>query len=273
MPLRTLLPVLFFLLAIAAFPCYAQQDTTQVDYIYVIRPESEPSPLSADSVFAEARLPEAYYAGMGRSYKSSDFFRNKVILRIPLEGRQNLPLLTGAYSPALFDSISEVKEPVSGLYGEGMISALLDGLQSGKLTAIHPSDLRRKYRFSDLLEDLNQLEGNSGNLQEPDLSPLYHYVDLIADVGFSSESSRSFRRIHFIRLIWSNPSSAIGDHQILLFPYDKVIDWLGLAEVNGQGRYGRSISVSDFINIKLFSSIMIPFTEDRVTVIPKAKKK
>jgi hypothetical protein len=80
------------------------------------------------------------------------FWRRKVVNRIDLTEKINEPL-TYAESPGLYGNPA---------YGEtqGIITALVNGLKSGKYLAYHPDSLNKSLTYEDVVKIANQIEGN-----------------------------------------------------------------------------------------------------------------
>lgn len=82
------------------------------------------------------------------------FWRRKVVNRIDLTEKINEPL-TYAESPGLYGNPA---------YGEtqGIITALINGLKSGKYLAYHPDSLNKSLTYEDVVKIAQQIEGNGG---------------------------------------------------------------------------------------------------------------
>ena len=96
-----------------------------------------------------------------------DFYRNMMILRLPLSHHQNEALLF-AKSP-----VSEQRSrPLYAQGSEGLVLNLVEGLRNGKIHARHPQQLSRNYDYFDLVYDMIALQG---------LDPDDLYEDLAVD--------------------------------------------------------------------------------------------
>lgn len=157
-----------------------------------------------------------------------DFYRNMLLLRLPLQHHQNQPMQQASFVE------SGGSLPLYDLQAKGFVPSLLEGLRSGKLTARNPQRLSQNYTYFDLIYDLLALEGIDPETLERELKLeslgwewLNMYLDLIVEEGFSQDQSRPFLRIRFIRLLYYNPNSPQGLHVLAIFPYDQLQDVLG----------------------------------------------
>ncbi|MBK9449203.1 MAG: hypothetical protein IPN95_07270 [Bacteroidetes bacterium] len=82
------------------------------------------------------------------------FWRRKVVNRLDLTEKINEPL-TYAESPGLYGNPA---------YGEtqGIITALINGLKSGKYLAYHPDSLNKSLTYEDVVKIAQQIEGDGG---------------------------------------------------------------------------------------------------------------
>ena len=86
------------------------------------------------------------------------FWRRKVVNRIDLTEKINEPL-TYSESPGLYGNPA---------YGEtqGIITALINGLKSGKYLAYHPDSLNKSLTYEDVVKMASQIEGTNGESDE-----------------------------------------------------------------------------------------------------------
>jgi hypothetical protein len=199
----------FALLLCPGFLASAQQDTVGLIY------------LDKDSTRQEQEITET---DLAPAPDRADFFRHKVLIRIPVHHHQNRPLLQAKPAHPQAGSL-----PLSSLHTQGLTRSLLEGLRSGRLTALHPDRPEQQYDYFDLVYNLMALEGinpeeieDEFSLDELGWEWLNEYMDLIVDKGFKSTASRSFLKIRFVRLLWYNPNSPRGLHVLAVFPYPEV---------------------------------------------------
>ncbi|MEL6652553.1 MAG: hypothetical protein AAFQ87_17260 [Bacteroidota bacterium] len=203
----------------------------------------------------------------------NDFYRNMLIWRLPLQHRQNLPLIA-AVSP------NQQGGAVYANAVDGMVLNLIEGLRSGEAKARHPQDLARKYDYFDLLYDLMELEGLHPDSLEEGLAVdelgwdrLNEYVDLIVEEGFSQHDSRAFMRIKFVRLLWHNPQSVKGVHVLAIFPYtevSKVLEDLYYPFL----KHGRKMRIRliDFLQTQMFWGHKLGLGEDKAFNLPPHRR-
>ncbi|MEL7339468.1 MAG: hypothetical protein AAGM67_03205, partial [Bacteroidota bacterium] len=72
----------------------------------------------------------------------NDFYRNMLIWRLPLQHRQNLPLVAAA-------GPDQQGGAVYANAVDGMVLNLIEGLRNGEAIARHPQDLERQYDYFD----------------------------------------------------------------------------------------------------------------------------
>lgn len=252
----------FFLLALFLGPCFllvAQKDTVGVIYV-----DKDSSNKEQGTTGIDLRPPP----------DKEDFFRHKVLIRIPVHHHQNRPLLQAKSAQPSAGTL-----PLSSLHTQGLTRSLLEGLRSGRLTAIHPEKPDQKYDYFDLVYNLMALEGinpedleDEFSLDELGWEWLNEYVDLIADKGFKSTASRPFLKIRFVRLLWYNPNSPRGLHVLAVFPYPEVeslVEELSYQLPNGGTE---ELQLNEFLNFRLFYGQELPLSADPASQLPPDRR-
>jgi len=106
----------------------------------------------AQSEEAEAKAPSGEIALPKRPRPEDHFWRRKVVNRIDLTEKINMPLVrreSGYYTDE-----SQFSEK------EGLVMALFNGLQEGRYVAYHPDSLGRSLSYEEVMQRIQELEGS-----------------------------------------------------------------------------------------------------------------
>lgn len=217
------------------------EDSLQVDYIYVEKPQVQHSEVSSQTEIGK------------------DFLRKRVLLRLDLRDQTNLPL----YQLAI-PEISEI----------GIVPALIYGLRLGRIKGLHPSDMRQSFDYFDLVYHLINLDGvqpggriDSISLDDVGTEWTYQYLDIIADEGFSPDNSLGFFRIQYIRLLYFNPNTPAGAKIVVVLPYQAVssfLDQYHCSMVEGE----TNVSARSFFDLKMFRAAEVSIPHDPASPVP-----
>lgn len=215
-------------------------DTSKIEYIYVEKADVKDS-VNHDDLYGK------------------DFLRKKVLLRLDLSDPQNLPLL---------------KTEIRGSSQQGLVPVLLTGLQKGKYSGLHPSDIRRRFDYFDFVYHLLELEGIQPGSLVDSIRPedigadrTYQYLDIIADEGFSADNSKKFFQIRYLRLIWFNSKHEPGPKIVAVFPWPKVAPYLrkALCPLEGQDS---GVPASEFLELRMFHARAVSIPGDPASPVP-----
>lgn len=217
-----------------------------------------------DHIYLEKSIRQAPKAGhSGRS--SRDVFRHMTMLRIPLAHQGNW---------ALWNATHPERELSTD---EGIVMHLIEAMRRGELTGRHPADLTQPYDFFDLIYDMIEWQdisleeyGNQITRNELDWFGLNETVDLIVDEGFSSQNSRSFLRIRFVRVIWYDPMSSKGAHVVAIFRYQDVKKLFDTLECKLSADQTRPVSASSLLEMRRFQSQAMPVADDPTQILPRS---
>lgn len=183
-----------------------------------------------------------------QAYKPQrDLYHNTMEVRLNLQHRVNLPL-TQAILP---------KGWANGR--KGIVMALIEGLRMGKFHGIHPDNPGRAYLYRDLAFDLLTLERlPTSQFSDEDIFKIVEKsvqkaLDIVAVQGFSTQDSREFFKIRFLRLIWHNPNKSKLPHLLALIPYRSVRETLAKIMIKPHIRHHEAtIRMSAFLETRRF---------------------
>ena len=182
------------------------------------------------------------------SYKPQrDLYNSTVLIRINLLHRANIPL-----SQAILHAPWAKGR-------RGIVMAVVEGLKNKLFVGLHPQNPKKAYIYTDLIYDLLELEEmDPGQFTEEEIFQIIEHsvenvIDLVAEQGFSIQSSRRFFRIRFLRLIWHNPNMAKAPHLLTLIPYQSITKILAGIMVKPHHLYHEAtIRMRDFLDHQRF---------------------
>ena len=211
-------------------------DSSAIEYIYIVPEQNTPT---------EAKVVTS---------PKEDFYRKKLLIRIDLTEEANQPLFLAS--------------PETKAEKKGIVDALITGLRKNQIKGVHPANLSQRYDYFDLIYHLLDLEGiqpggmvDSIRMADLGWEWMHETLDLIVDQGFSSQSSKDFFRIKYLRLVWYNPYTAKGAKVIAVFPYKNVASYLEqvVCPIDSDQR---EISAKEFLELQLFKGIKMKIPQD-----------
>lgn len=140
------------------------------------------------------------------------FYRRRVVNRIDLREKMNRPIVY--HQSAIYGSNGQ--EP-----GEGLIVALLEGLENGTYTAYDPEDLSRPMSYDDVVTRMKEFEGqlvaDEGEMWDLEEGEEFFPME---DSGFPNDDLMA--NLEDEPIEWTTPTSAAPD----LGPYENVIQFV-----------------------------------------------
>jgi hypothetical protein len=210
------------------------------------------------------------------------FQRNTVITRIALDEKINAPLIEATsmsvYDKGKFDNTN------------GLVAALLGGLESGQFLAVDPNDLSKTLTYDDVLNISKSLEGEpSDPWDEPECAecdlddtdvldedkldedvygtanpddvngirtaPFESVIEIIEDRIFDKNRSAEIHKIQYIRLVWVDPSETLPDKNFICLKYDDVLTALENTQWHNKYNDAEDRNLREIFELRLFNGI------------------
>lgn len=225
-------------------------------------------------------------------------YRRRVMLRMDLQEKINRPILG-----------------VSGMYMEGtdgLVQALVEGLQDGEYLAYEPDDLSRALSYDDVLErvrgfddegmpvfsdadwleeaegfiappedswfdtDTADLTGSLGTTTvatTPDLSNCEETIQVVEDWIFDKNRGEMLHRPKYIELIWTDPNGALPEKKVAVLRFEDVAERLEKTTWNNRFNDAEARNLLEIFSIKLYHAFVIDVSGRGVRSLAESKRR
>ncbi|MEM7654674.1 MAG: hypothetical protein AAF399_00985 [Bacteroidota bacterium] len=228
------------------------------------------------------------------------FYRRRVVNRIDLGEKINQPIIrqqSGIYSGSQSPS------------NQGIIAALLAGLEAGKYFAYDPDNLEQPMNYEEvqarmqafqqaiepdfeefedefiapaedefITEDeflMDELEFPEEGNQETviDLAPYESVIQFIEDRIFDKNASEMVYHIDWFQVIWTDPGETLPEKYLVCFRYEDIMEVL--AETQWHNRYNdaESKNLAEIFDLRLFHSYITDVSGSGVASLPEAEQR
>lgn len=190
------------------------------------------------------------------------FSRYTRILRIDLNEKINRPM--GMCDAGEIDwerSVGEFDKPMTAglkVPGSGIHGAILNGLKLGLFQGYACEDMATPIHYGDLIHLLKR-QGVEANweMSTDALASFGNYIELIVDEIFDRTSGRKRQELRMVRLVWSPSHGDLPDMNIAVFQWEEIVDILDQVWVPNPHNDVNSLSLRDFIEGQMYSSINV----------------
>jgi hypothetical protein len=229
------------------------------------------------------------------------FYRRKVVNRIDLNEKVNRPLIQR--ESAIYGDNGNIQK-------QGLVGALLMGLEQGRYVAYHPDDLSKPLTHSEVLarmqaldfapsEDLeadweedgedwiapaddsewltealptDDLDERYGSAEtDLDYGPYESVIQFVEDRVFDKNRGEMVYHYDYFQLIWSDPGETLPEKVLCVFRYEDISETLDeIVWINRHNDAERR-SIKEIFDLRLFHSYIINVSGEGVRTLAEAE--
>jgi|GEM_PF-5553288 len=192
----------------------------------------------------------------------NQFSRYTRILRLDLAEKANHPLGMGMLNGIDWSVVNTPGiKPLSGeipTTGQGLAGVLVTGLKLGRFPAYAADDMASPVQFGDLVSLVEKRYGDAAwNLAPEHFASFSNVVELIVDEVFDRTSGRKRQEIRMVRLIFADEAGVTPEANVAIFQFSDLIPYLDQVSAPSPHNDAQSLSLLDYINGQLYSSVTI----------------
>ncbi|MFK7921163.1 MAG: hypothetical protein AB8H47_04360 [Bacteroidia bacterium] len=226
------------------------------------------------------------------------FYRRKVINRIDLNEKVNQPLIQR--EAAIYGDNSNIEK-------QGLVGALLMGLEQGRFMAYHPDDMSRPMTYEEVLARIQELDfsgeeeeiwetddlgGESEFITEDDFpayddpfatatseAPSIDYaafesvIQFVEDRIFDKNRGEMVYKYDYFQLIWTDPGETLPEKELCVFRYADISETLDEVVWINRHNDAERRSIKEVFDLRLFNSFIINVSGSGVLSLSEAERR
>lgn len=223
------------------------------------------------------------------------FYRRKVVNRIDLNEKVNQPLIQR--ESAIYGDNDNIQK-------QGLVGALMMGLEEGRFVAYHPDDLSQPLSYDEVLRriqdmdfsssveadwETDDLDGSSEFIAEDsddlwddpfgpteesaemDIAAFESVIQFVEDRVFDKNRGQMVYQYDYFQLIWTDPGETLPEKVLCVFRYADVSETLDEVVWINRHNDAERRSMKEIFDLRLFNSFIINVSGSGVASLPEAE--
>lgn len=231
------------------------------------------------------------------------FYRRRIVNRIDLREKINQPIVK---------ALDAIYPGAVAAQNQGLIAALIAGLERGEFVGYHPDDFTTPLTYADVLARIQdfdfvpeesfdtefigpaeegddweddwttdvsadflaeEAETSSASVQPLDLGPYEQAIQFVEDRIFDKNSGQMIYSPDFIQLIWQDPGETLPQKFLVCFRYSDVLTTLEAITWRNRFNDAETRNLREIFEMRLFNSYIVNVSGYGVQDLPEAEQR